>query len=94
VGFEPVEIAVTVNLRIRLFNLGISAALEVEMEVLGEIPTDAEITVPQELRGIGGREGIGSTKILKVTLLKLVVTARHVSIERHILRQPVETEAL
>ena len=34
---------------IRLLNLGIGSTLEIEVEVLGEIPTQGEVTAPKEL---------------------------------------------
>ena len=60
------------------------------MEVLREVPSDVEVAVPEELGRERRLKAVGRAQFFKVTLLQFVVTAVHISIERYVLRQPVE----
>ena len=65
--------------------------LEVEVQVLREVPAQGEVTVPEELRVEGKRQTV-VVEILHVTLLQFVVTAGDLGIEGDALRQVVQSE--
>ena len=69
-----VGIEVFVHGRIGLLNLGMCGAAKVHVQVLGEVPAYAKLTVPQELRVEGEGQFI-ATHILHIALLQLVVAA-------------------
>ena len=67
-----IGIEVFVHRGIGFLYLGMGGTLEVHVEILGEVPTQLEIAVPQELLTEGeGQAGI--LGILEVALLQLVV---------------------
>ena len=88
-----VGIKVFVHRSVRLFYLGVGATLEVHVDVLGEVPTQIELSVPQELRREGERE-LRIFHAFHVALLQFIVVSRDLRAESHVLRQPVETETL
>ena len=63
--------------------------LEIHVEVLCKVPSEGELTVPQELFAEGERQ-FGIHTVLHIALLKLVIGASHVGIERDVLRQIVQ----
>ena len=77
----------------RLFDFSLRTRLEVHVQVAGEVPSQREATVPEELR-VEGDGQARSSQVLHVTLLQLVVDARHLRIERDVLRQPVDAKRL
>ena len=68
-------------------------ALERGTQVLGEIPSYGELTVPQELLTERERQ-LGAGRRLEVALLHLIVVAQYLAVEGDALRQVVETESL
>ena len=67
--------------------------LEVEVQVLREVPAHGEVTVPEEQRVEGERQTI-IVEILHVALLQLVITAGDFGVEGDALRQVVQSEGL
>ena len=90
-GCVTVGIEVFVDGRVGLLYLSMSGTLEVHVEILGEVPSEREVAVPDELLAEGQRQ-VGILGILEVALLQLVVGARDVGVERDALRQVVESE--
>ena len=62
------------------------------MQILRKVPTQIELTVPQELRRKCQRQVLILSS-LHIALLQFVVVARYLGVEAHILRQPVESES-
>ena len=70
-----------------------SCTLESHVQILGEVPAQREVTVPQEL--LTERQGqIRILGILEVALLQLTIHTHHLGIERDILGQIVEAKCL
>ena len=88
-----IEVFVDGLVAVGFLNLSLCARLEVHVEVLGEVPAQREVTVPQELRVEGDRQR-RTAEVVHVALLQFVVAARHLGVERDVLRQPVESEGL
>ena len=88
-----IEVFVDGLVAIGLLNLCLCARLEVQVEVLGEVPAYGEVTVPQNLRteGDGQRR---TAEVVHVALLQLVVGAHQLRVKRNILWQPVQSEGL
>ena len=63
--------------------------LEVHVQVLGQVPAQLEVTVPEELRTEGERQ-VGILSVLQVSLLQFIVGAAQFGVERDGLRQVVE----
>ena len=89
-GCVAVGIEVFVDGRVGLLYLSMSGTLEVHVEILGEVPSEREVAVPDELLAEGQRQ-VGILGILEVALLQLVIGARNVGVERDALRQVVES---
>ena len=83
-----VGIQILIDGHIWLFNLGIGSTLEVHVQILRKVPTQIELTVPQELRRKRERQVLILSS-LHVALLQFVVVARYLGIEAYVLRQPV-----
>jgi hypothetical protein len=79
-----IEVFVDRSLVIRLLDFRMSRRLEVQVQVLGKIPTKRELTIPQELRTPGDRELL-SSKILHVPFLQLMVEPLYIRIEGDVL---------
>ena len=62
------------------------------MQILRKVPTQIELTVPQELRRKCQRQVLILSS-LHIALLQFVVVARYLGVEAHVLRQPVESES-
>ena len=90
-GRIPIRIEVFVHRGIRLFDLRMGGRLEVEVQVLREVPAQGEVTVPEELRVEGKRQTV-VVEILHVTLLQFVVTAGDLGVKGDALRQVVQSE--
>ena len=88
-----IGIEVFVDGCVRLLYLCPRGALEIEVQVLGEVPAQGEVPVPEELLVELHRQRVGG-EVFHVALLQLIVVAGEVGIERHVLRQVVESEAL
>ena len=88
-----VGIEVFVDRCVRLLYLCVCGASEVGVQVLGEVPAHGELSVPEELLAERERQ-LRVLCRLHVALLQFVVVARHLGVERHILRQPVQSESL
>ena len=58
------------------------------MQILRKVPTQIELTVPQELRRKRERQVLILSS-LHVALLQFVVVARYLGVEANVLRQPV-----
>ena len=58
------------------------------MQILRKVPTQIELTVPQELRRKRQRQVLILSS-LHVALLQFVVVASYLGIEAYVLRQPV-----
>ena len=87
-------VEVFVDLQIWLLYLCLSGALEGHVEVLGQVPTQLEVTVPQEA-GVPRSWYAGRrAEVFKVALLQLVVVTGHLGIEGDVLRHVVEGEPL
>ena len=67
-----IEVLVDRQVAQGLFDLSLSARLEVHVQVFGQVPAHGETTVPQELRIEGDRQTRAS-QILHVTFLQLIV---------------------
>ena len=88
-----IGIQVLVDRCVGLFDLGTGGRLEGEMQVLGKVPSQGEITVPQELLG-ECKWQVLILQTLQVALLQFVVVTRHLGIERDALGQVVQTYRL
>ena len=88
-----VWIEVFVDRRVGLFHLGMSGTLEVHVQILRQVPTQREVTVPEELLTERQRQ-LRTAEVLHVAFLQFVVVARDIGVECHVLRQPVQSEAL
>ena len=88
-----VRVEVFVDGRIGLLNLGTGGTLEVEVQILGEVPPEGEVTVPKELFGEDERQPL-TLQVIQVTLLEFTVVARHLTVEGNALWQIVEAQRL
>lgn len=88
-----VGIEVLIDGGVGLLDLGVGGTLEVHVQILGQVPANLELSVPEELLAEGERQLVVLGR-LHVALLQLVVVARNLGVEAHALRQPVEAEAL
>ena len=88
-----VWIEVFVYRRVRFFYLGMGSTVEVHVEVLGQIPSYRELTVPQELLAERKRQLV-ALGAFHIALLQLIIVAHHLRIESDVLRQPVKSEIL
>ena len=88
-----VGIEVFVHRRVGFLNLSVGGTLEVHVQVLRQVPTQLELTVPQELLAERQRQ-VGVLCILQVALLQLIVVTRHLRVKRDGLRQIVEAQRL
>ena len=96
-GMILVGIKILVDRCIWFLYLCMGSTLEVHVQVLGQIPVDGELTVPEELftegeRQLGVYSGSSTHQGFHIALLQLVVVARHLGIEGYVLRQPVQSE--
>ena len=78
---------------IGLLYLCMGSRLEVEAQVLGEIPAQSEVAVPEELL-IEVERHLLSLQVLKVALLLFVVVTDDFRVEADALRQIVQSEGL
>ena len=92
-GMILVGIEVLVHWRVRLLYLGVGGTLEVHVQVLRQVPAHRELSVPQELFAERERQ-LRVLGRFHVSLLQLIVVARHLGVEGHVLRQPVQSESL
>ena len=92
-GMILVGVEIFVDGCVRLLYLCVCGTAEVGVQVLGEVPAHGELSVPEELLAERERQ-LRVLCRLHVALLQLVVVARHLGVERHILRQPVQSESL
>ena len=76
-----IGIQVLVDRRVGLLDLGTGGRLEGKMQVLGKVPSQGEITVPQELLG-ECKWQVLIFQTLQVAFLQFVVVTRHLGIER------------
>ena len=67
--------------------------LEVEVQILREVPTHGEVTVPEEL-AIEGKWQIVVVEILHIALLQLIVAAGDLCVQGNTLGQVVQSEGL
>ena len=93
-----VGIEVLVHRCVRFLYLGMGSALEVHVQVLGQVPTQGELSIPKELLAEGKWQVRFYTcrtthRRLHVSFLQLIVVASHLGIERHVLWQPVQPES-
>ena len=65
--------------------------LEVKVQVLGEVPAEREITVPEELLVEGQRQSL-VISTLQVALLQFIVATGNLRVEGDVLRQIVQSE--
>ena len=65
--------------------------LEVKVQVLGEVPAEREITVPEELLVEGQRQSL-VISTLQVALLQFIVATGDLRVEGDVLRQIVQSE--
>src|SRR5574344_431010 len=85
-----VWIQVFVNWCIGFFYLSMGSRLECHVEIIGKVPSQGEFPVPQKLFTECQRQTcILST--LQITLLQFVITTGHLTVERNILRQIIDT---
>ena len=83
-------VQVLVHRRIGFLNLCPGGTLEVGVQVLGQVPAQLEITVPEEL--FVERQGqVGVLGVLEVAFLQFIVIAGHLGVEGNGLRQIIET---
>ena len=90
-GMILVGIKILVDRCIWFLYLCMGSTLEVHVQVLGQIPVDGELTVPEELltegeRQLGVYSGSSTHQGFHIALLQLVVIARHLGIEGYVLR--------
>ena len=88
-----VEILVDGQLAVGLLDFSLCARLEIHVQVLGEVPAQGEVAVPQERLGPRDRQ-LGSAEIVHVAFLEFVVAASYLGIECNILWQVVDAESL
>ena len=93
-----VGIEVLVHRCVRFLYLGMGSTLEVHVQVLGQVPTQGELSIPKELLAEGKRQVSiypcrTTHRCLHISFLQLIVVASHLGIERHVLWQPVQTES-
>ena len=75
-----VRVEVLVDRRIGFLNLSPRTRLETEVQVLGEVPAQGEVAVPEELFAEAQRH-ILVLGTLEVALLHLIVVTRHLGVE-------------
>ena len=87
-GMILVGIEIGIHIRIRHIYLCMGGTLEVHVQVLGQIPAQRELAVPEELVAHGERQ-LRIERTLHITFLQLIGLVRHLRIEGDVLRQPV-----
>ena len=83
-----VGIEIGIHIRIRHIHLCMGGTLEVHVQVLGQVPAQGELTVPEELVAHGKRQ-LRIERTLHIAFLQLIGLMRHLRIEGDVLRQPV-----
>ena len=86
-----IQILIDRSFVIGLLNLSMGCRLEVQVQILGQVPSDGELTVPKELR-IEGSWQLLTSQVFHIALLQFIVRAHHLGVERDILRQPVQSK--
>ena len=81
------------SVAVGLLDLGLRARREVHVQVLGEVPAQREVAVPEEGRAPRGRY-LRATEVVHVALLQFVVRTPQFGIERQVLGQVVDTKGL
>ena len=69
-----IEVFVDGFVTVGLLNLSLCARLEIHVQVLGEVPAQREVAVPQELRAEGDRQR-RAAEVVHIALLQFVVRA-------------------
>ena len=87
-GMILVGIEIGIHIRIRHIYLCMGGTLEVHMQVLGQIPAQRELAVPEELVAHGERQ-LRIERTLHIAFLQFIGLVRHLRIEGDVLRQPV-----
>ena len=87
------RIEVLVDGRIGFFYLCAGSTLEVHVQVLGQVPAQLEVAVPEELF-VELQRQVGVLGVLKVALLQFKIVAAQFRVEGDGLRQVVEAEGL
>ena len=87
-GMILVGIEIGIHIRIRHIYLCMGGTLEVHVQVLGQIPAQRELAVPEELVAHGERQ-LRIERTLHIAFLQLIGLVRHLRIEGYVLRQPV-----
>ena len=87
-GMILVGIEIGIHIRIRHIYLCMGGTLEVHVQVLGQIPAQRELAVPEELVAHGERQ-LRIERTLHIAFLQLISLVRHLRIEGDVLRQPV-----
>ena len=87
-GMILVGIKIGIHIRIRHIYLCMGGTLEVHVQVLGQIPAQRELAVPEELVAHGERQ-LRIERTLHIAFLQLIGLVRHLRIEGNVLRQPV-----
>ena len=88
-----IGIEVFVHRGVGFFDLRMGSRLEVEVQILGKVPTEGEVTVPEELLVEGQGQAL-VLHILQIALLQFVVTARDLRVEGDALGQIVQSDGL
>ena len=89
-----VVVEVLVDGRVRFLDFGLRSALEGEVQCLGEIPSEVELSVPEERGCPADGDGRRRLEVLHVALLDFVVGADDVGVEGEALRREVEVLCL
>ena len=88
-----ISIEILVDGCIGLFDLGVGGRLEVEVQVLGEVPAQREVAVPEELL-VEGQRQLLSAEVFEVALLQFEIGTRDLRVETDALRQIIQSERL
>ena len=88
-----IEFFVDGQVAVGFLDFSLCARLEIHVQVLGKVPAQREVTVPQERLSPRYRQ-LRATEVIHVAFLQFVVVTMNLSIERHILRQVVDAESL
>ena len=86
-----IGIQALVDDRIWFLNLSVSSRRVLHLQCLENVPTEGELTVPEELLRESERQ-LGAS--IDIALLEFIVVARDVGIETYVLRQVVEVLCL
>ncbi|OAV73380.1 hypothetical protein Barb6_00310 [Bacteroidales bacterium Barb6] len=93
-----VGVQLFVHLHVRLFNAGVGAGLEGGVQIVSEVPADAESTIPEEV--LTERDGdivcctASAAAAHQVSQLHFVVVAHHGGLEGNIGRQVIDAKLL